>query len=40
MFYWAYLALRAGGQAALEEAIASGDWTGPAFVEAGTSSSA
>lgn len=36
MFYWAYLALRAGGQAALEEAIASGDWTGPAFIEAGT----
>ena len=36
MFYWAYLALRAGGQAAMEEAVASGDWTGPAFIEAGT----
>ncbi len=36
MFYWAYLALRAGGQAAMEAAITSGDWTGPAFVEAGT----
>jgi raffinose/stachyose/melibiose transport system substrate-binding protein len=36
MFYWAYLALRAGGQAAMDEAIASGDWTGPAFIEAGT----
>jgi raffinose/stachyose/melibiose transport system substrate-binding protein len=36
MFYWAYLALRAGGQAALDEAIATGNWTGPAFVTAGT----
>ena len=27
MFCWAYLALRIGGQAALEEAIATGDWT-------------
>ena len=35
MFYWAYLALRAGGQAAMEEAISTGDWTGPAFIEAG-----
>ena len=35
MFYWAYLALRAGGQAAYEEAIATGDWSGPAFLEAG-----
>jgi raffinose/stachyose/melibiose transport system substrate-binding protein len=35
MFYWAYLALRIGGQAALEEAIATGDWNGPAFIEAG-----
>lgn len=35
MFYWAYLALRAGGQAALEEAVASGNWDGPAFIEAG-----
>jgi raffinose/stachyose/melibiose transport system substrate-binding protein len=36
MFWWAYLSLRAGGQPALEEAIASGDWTGDAFVTAGT----
>lgn len=35
MFYWAYLALRAGGQAAMEEAIATGDWGGAAFIEAG-----
>jgi raffinose/stachyose/melibiose transport system substrate-binding protein len=35
MFYWAYLALRAGGQAALEEAISTGNWDGPAFIEAG-----
>jgi raffinose/stachyose/melibiose transport system substrate-binding protein len=35
MFYWAYLALRAGGQAALEEAVATGDWSGPAFITAG-----
>ena len=40
MFYWAYLALRAGGQAALDAAIASGDWTGPAFVEAGDAAQA
>ena len=36
MFWWAYLSLRAGGQPALEEAIATGDWTGDAFVTAGT----
>jgi raffinose/stachyose/melibiose transport system substrate-binding protein len=35
MFYWAYLALRAGGQAALEEAVATGNWSGPAFITAG-----
>jgi raffinose/stachyose/melibiose transport system substrate-binding protein len=35
MFYWAYLALRAGGQAAMDEAIATGNWDGPAFIEAG-----
>jgi len=35
MFYWAYLALRAGGQAALEEAVATGNWDGAAFIEAG-----
>jgi raffinose/stachyose/melibiose transport system substrate-binding protein len=35
MFYWAYLALRAGGQAAMEEAISTGNWDGPAFIEAG-----
>jgi raffinose/stachyose/melibiose transport system substrate-binding protein len=36
MFYWAYLALRAGGQAAMEEAISTGNWNGPAFITAGT----
>ena len=36
MFWWAYLSLRAGGQAAMEEAISTGDWTGDAFVTAGT----
>jgi len=35
MFWWAYLSLRAGGQAALEDAIATGDWTGDAFITAG-----
>ncbi len=35
MFYWAYLAIRAGGKDAMDKAIASGDWTGPSFVEAG-----
>ncbi|HKZ91714.1 MAG TPA: extracellular solute-binding protein, partial [Candidatus Limnocylindrales bacterium] len=35
MFYWAYLGLRAGGQAAMEEAISTGNWDGPAFIEAG-----
>jgi raffinose/stachyose/melibiose transport system substrate-binding protein len=36
MFYWAYLAVRAGGEEALNEAITTGDWTGDAFVTAGT----
>lgn len=36
MFWWAYLSLRAGGQAAMEQAISTGDWTGPSFVTAGT----
>jgi raffinose/stachyose/melibiose transport system substrate-binding protein len=35
MFYWAYLALRIGGQEAMDQAVTSGDWTGPAFVQAG-----
>jgi raffinose/stachyose/melibiose transport system substrate-binding protein len=35
MFWWAYLALRIGGQEALTQAIATGDWTGEAFVQAG-----
>ena len=35
MFYWAYLAIRAGGKDAMDKAIASGDWSGPSFVEAG-----
>jgi raffinose/stachyose/melibiose transport system substrate-binding protein len=35
MFYWAYLAIRAGGKDAMDKAVASGDWSGPSFVEAG-----
>jgi raffinose/stachyose/melibiose transport system substrate-binding protein len=35
MFWWAYLAVRIGGQAALQEAITTGNWSGPAFVQAG-----
>ena len=35
MFYWAYLAIRAGGKDAMDKAIASGDWSGPSFVKAG-----
>jgi raffinose/stachyose/melibiose transport system substrate-binding protein len=35
MFYYAYLALRIGGQAAYEEAIGTGNWEGDAFIEAG-----
>lgn len=36
MFYWAYLSLRVGGQAALEDAVSTGGWDAPAFVQAGT----
>ena len=36
MFWWAYLALRAGGSEAMQNAVATGDWSGPAFVQAGT----
>jgi raffinose/stachyose/melibiose transport system substrate-binding protein len=36
MFWWAYLALRSGGQAAYDEAIKTNKWDGPAFVTAGT----
>jgi raffinose/stachyose/melibiose transport system substrate-binding protein len=35
MFWWAYLSLRAGGQAAMDEAISTGDWTGASFITAG-----
>jgi raffinose/stachyose/melibiose transport system substrate-binding protein len=35
MFWWAYLSLRSGGQAAMEDAIATGKWDGPAFITAG-----
>jgi len=35
MFYWAYLALRAGGKDAMANAVATGDWSGTSFVEAG-----
>jgi raffinose/stachyose/melibiose transport system substrate-binding protein len=34
-FYWAYLAVRNAGQAGMEKAVVSGDWTEPAFVKAG-----
>ncbi len=34
-FYWAYLAVRNAGQAGMEKAVVSGDWTDPAFVKAG-----
>ena len=36
MFWWAYLALRAGGSEAMQNAVSTGDWSGPAFVQAGT----
>jgi len=36
MFWWAYLALRAGGKDAMQNAISTGDWSGPSFVTAGT----
>jgi raffinose/stachyose/melibiose transport system substrate-binding protein len=36
MFWWAYLALRIGGQAAMDDAIKTGAWDAPAFVQAGT----
>ena len=36
MFWWAYLALRSGRQQAMKSAVATGDWTGAAFVQAGT----
>jgi raffinose/stachyose/melibiose transport system substrate-binding protein len=35
MFWWAWLATRIGGREALDNAIATGDWTGEAFVRAG-----
>jgi raffinose/stachyose/melibiose transport system substrate-binding protein len=34
-FYWAYLAVRNAGQAGMEEAVVSGDWSDPTFVTAG-----
>ena len=40
MFWWAYLATRIGGGAAVDAAVQSGDWTGEAFVKAGRSSRA
>ena len=36
MFWWAYLATRIGGQAAMNTAITTGDWSGESFVRAGT----
>ena len=36
MFYWAYLATRIGGKEALETAVKTGAWDGPAFIAAGT----
>ncbi len=34
-FYWAYLAVRNCGQAGMEQAVVSGDWSDPCFVKAG-----
>jgi raffinose/stachyose/melibiose transport system substrate-binding protein len=34
-FYWAYLAVRNCGQAGMDKAVVSGDWTDPCFVKAG-----
>jgi raffinose/stachyose/melibiose transport system substrate-binding protein len=34
-FYWAYLAVRNCGQAGMDKAVTSGDWTDPCFVKAG-----
>ncbi|MEU8803671.1 extracellular solute-binding protein [Spirillospora sp. NPDC048819] len=34
-FYWAYLSMRIGGTAAMEQAAKSSDFSGPAFVQAG-----
>ena len=34
-FYWAYLAVRNCGQAGMDAAVVSGDWSDPCFVKAG-----
>ena len=34
-FYWAYLAVRECGQAGMDKAVTTGDWTDPCFVKAG-----
>jgi raffinose/stachyose/melibiose transport system substrate-binding protein len=34
-FYWAYLAVRNCGQAGMDTAVVSGDWSDPCFVKAG-----
>jgi raffinose/stachyose/melibiose transport system substrate-binding protein len=34
-FYWAYLAVRECGQAGMDKAVVSGDWSDPCFVKAG-----
>ena len=34
-FYWAYLAVRNCGQAGMDKAVTTGDWTDPCFVKAG-----
>jgi raffinose/stachyose/melibiose transport system substrate-binding protein len=34
-FYWAYLAVRNCGQADMDKAVTSGDWSNPCFVKAG-----
>jgi raffinose/stachyose/melibiose transport system substrate-binding protein len=36
MFWWAYLSIRQGGQAALEPAVNDGAWDAQAFIDAGT----
>ena len=34
-FYWAYLAVRECGQAGMDKAVTTGDWSDPCFVKAG-----
>ena len=40
MFWWAYLAVRIGGQEGMDTAITTGDWSGECFVQAGAGAQA